>query len=189
MLKIVALVLVASVGMASEARADVVFQFTTTSYGTNVPGLPGIPLTMTFDLPDPSGSGGSFGISGRNGLVDGSNPDYGGNPGQFSLIIQGAVITPTHLFGRISASLAFDASDIVTSSSVAFFGESEEVQVSGTGSTASGFVGSDQRACNSSAASQTCFVTGSWHQVPEPATAALFGSGLLALAWRRRSAV
>ena len=166
---------------AGVAQADVIFQFVTTSYGSTDPLVNGIPLTATFDLKN-TGETGSFNISGIGGVYPVS---YVVSDNIRSAAIQGAdLLQTTQLLGQVNVSVSF-VDGVVTSSSLLFLGVTDDVQVSGTGPTASGYLSSDGSRCGDYRL-QRCFVSGYFTQVPEPMTATLFGTAVMGLAFSRR---
>jgi hypothetical protein len=179
---------------AGAARANVIYTFNTTSMSATLGTIPpaGLPLTATLDLTDAQVATGSF-VLGSPGGVNGPGPVFTGDVGGFSsIVVRGEQITPSYLYGDIAADFTFDPEGDVTSSDLRFAGISEAAQVSGTGSSASGYVGSDSGTCTLGFAPAVpttrpgqCSVSGYWsvsettNAVPEPISLALLCSGLV----------
>ena len=181
--KMLALAGAAGILSCLDARADVIYTFTTTSYSFNttsyseVPGLyitpsQGLPLTATLDLTDAQVQSGSFVVSSDHGGptssslvgdVSGFNSVAFGFPSLYpnspNGVIQDNTATSDFLNGPINASFTFDALGRVTSSDLNFGGVAEDVRLSGTGNNASGTVGSDLGNCN---VGGYCSVSGFW---------------------------
>jgi hypothetical protein len=176
------------------AQADVIYTFTPTSVTNENTNAPGGPLVATFDLTNSIVSTGSFNLfsTGNNGAIP---PIFTGDASDFtSLVFPAESVTPTRIYGSINVSLTFAADGSVTSSNVNFEGENTDYVISGSGSTANGRVLTDDPRCNEGGG---CTINaGNWTEtdytppstVPEPATFAVLGAGLLGLAAARRRA-
>ena len=199
---IAALGLAVTCAAVQEARADVIYTFTTTSATNNgsAPGVIGtLPLTVTLDITDAAAQSGRFALNGRG---TGANPVFttAGTPaapvGLVSLSIAtgatSASIAPGFLNGSISSLLTFNAAGLVSSSSLFFTGPLNSAVLSGTGINATGFVGETSGPCTTDATSGICAVSGTWSRttsaatVPEPASLAVLGLPVLVLLRRLR---
>jgi len=125
-----------------------------------------------------------------NGDANGNQTTLRGDVNRFiSMTIGRDGVGPNFVTGMINFTLAFDSLGNVTASSLVYDGSSYDARLTGTGSTANGFVGQEISPCMVSAAN--CAVSGAWTvstptSVPEPMSIALFGAGLAGLAMVRR---
>jgi len=98
------------------------------------------------------------------------------------------LVTPTSIFGTLTASLSFAADGSVTSGSVYFLGVGDELHFSGTSASFGGAFGSDQY----NGCSAGCRLTGQLaatltsNPVPEPVSMGLLGIGVLGALFARR---
>ena len=176
--------------VASGAQADVIYVFTTKSFGSTDSLVKGLPVKMAFDLTDNILNTGRFVLKGQNagGPPFYSLPVFSGDASGFrQLLIQTDVVSPDFLFGNLSIDLQISPIGDVTKSAVSYFGVNDEVVVSGTGVDAAGTVASDNGQCSAPTATFRCFVSGTWTHsavavaVPEPGSVVLLTLGIGAL--------
>lgn len=111
-----------------------------------------------------------------------------GDVADFVSLSIGQTVTPTSAsFANVAVSLTFAGS--VPTGSVTFLGDAGDLRLSGTAGVFSGTFGSDRNGCPAMGFN-ACGVTGtlsaSPSSVPEPATLAMLGTGLLGLLHNRR---
>ena len=189
--KMVAMVL-AGLCAAGAARADVIYSFT-----GKAPGQFATP-TFSLDFTDAQVASGSFTLTSHGN--NGPNPSYSGDADGFVQFNLADIATPTYLYGTISANVLFGPGDSITSLDINFFGSGGGADITGSGTNSTIAYGSDNpqicdgggNACVITGAAWTVAVTDppaaspAGSPVPEPATLAVLGAGLLGFAAARR---
>lgn len=189
---------------AAEARAGVLYDFKTTNVVDSGGPRPYPPLTLAFDLTRAVVQQGSFTLKSKGFGTGAGSGLYTGDVGGFSTLSfyvgapphgGGNAITPSYSNDNVDIAMSFDFSGNVTSSRVSFLGISEGATIAGTGMIASGAAATDDTfyyAPDYQFGSLT--LTGLWTQtsfpsanpIPEPASFAVLGAGVLGLGMLRR---
>ncbi len=182
-------------GVSASARASVTYELISPVYNQGAVSagatwfLAGLDLTVS----EAAVARGSFTVN-ESGNVPGAGflTDTGDLADFVSFILAGrGFVSPSTVVGAFSANLTFTADGSVSSGSIDYVGQNDEVHFTGSGSNFGGSFGSDQfNACgNGRCGLMGQLVTAS--AVPEPSSIATLGIGVLGLAMlhpKRRSA-
>lgn len=185
---ILAVAIACGVGSAAQAA---VFNLTSPTYNSTALAL-NATTRLELVISDAAVARGSFNLQ---EIASNQIQTLAGDVADFVSLSIGKTITPTSAsFANVAVSLTF--SGIVPTGSITFLGDTGDLRLSGTAGVFSGTFGSDRDGCPTTGFN-TCGVTGtlaaspslfspSPSSVPEPATLALFGTGLLGLLHNRR---
>jgi hypothetical protein len=195
-MRLMTLALAGVCGMAvcsGVARADEIYTFTQTG-GTS---LPVYPVTAKLDIADAAVQSGRFDLQEIGGPVfyKGDVSDFISFSAPGAGAVAGVIPEDSDVF---YLAFTFDAAGDIASDNVVWYGPSDGGKLSGDGTLSTGIAQSDSPVCDrlySPGLGGFCgTVSGSWTRtgdpisatVPEPASFAILGIGLIGLAAARR---
>ena len=184
------------------AHANVIYTFTPDTVTSTRPSSQLRGVGFTLELTDDAVADGSFTLRGSN-TISQLPPRYTGDADEFVRFtlddgLRSPSATPSFLLGALDLSLTFSASGDVTAGRIVGGTLGTDVALDIAGDFVSGYFGSDAPLCPVPTSTRTCFESGSLvrtggpvsgpSDVPEPASLALLGAGVLGLgaATRRR---
>lgn len=189
-----ALALASACGLAAAvpARANWVYDFT----GTTGPGfgIPNFEPYVRLEITDAAEQAGSFNLRGYGGPFP-IGPGTGFVSFQTSGLTGPLTATGGPLYNGFNVAMLFNEDGSIASDTVSWNGPDDDGNLSGNQALSSGTFSSDYPGCGSEHAGGLCgTISGSWTStntdpvspVPEPASFALLGAGIIGLGLARR---